>query len=79
MTPLNARGINVRCGCVFVLMMQKLLVALAEFPEFNLSPIAVINILSICCHIRNTLNNMSVKRWVSFVSDGTIKNCPLLR
>ena len=45
-----------------MLMVQKLLVVLAEFTEFKLSSIVVINVLPICCHVTNTLNNMSVKR-----------------
>ena len=48
-------------------MIEKVLVALAELTEFKISFIAVINVLPICCHVRNTLNNMSVKRWMSFV------------
>ena len=36
-------------------MMQMLLVALAELTEFNMNFTAVINVLSIYCHIRNTL------------------------
>ena len=40
-----------------MLMMQMSLVALTELTEFNLNFIAVINVLSIYCHIRNTLKN----------------------
>ena len=36
-------------------MMQMLLVALAELIKCNINFIAVINVLSIYCHIRNTL------------------------
>ena len=38
-----------------MLMMQMILVALAELTKFNINFIAVINVLSIYCHIRNTL------------------------
>ena len=40
-----------------MLMVQMLLVALAEITEFNITFIAVTNILYIYCHIRNTLKH----------------------
>ena len=40
---------------------NKPLLALAEYTEFNINFIVVINVLSISCDFRNTLNNMLVK------------------
>ena len=44
-----------------------ILVVLAKLKEFKISLIAVINVSPICYHVRNTLNGMSLKRWMSFV------------
>ena len=59
-------------------MMQKRLVVLAQLTEFNTSFIAVISVFPICCNVRNTLNNMSVKRRVDefFSKMEEQKNCP---
>ena len=50
-----------------MLMVEKILVALTELTEFNISFMAVINVLPIYSQIRNTLDNTSVKNWTSFV------------
>ena len=61
-----------------MLMMQKHLVVLNELTEFNISFISVMNVFPVCCQVRNTLNNMSVKRWMSFYSDGAIKKLSVI-
>ena len=59
-------------------MMQKPLLVLAELTECKITFVTVINVLRIWCPVRNTLNNMSVKRWMGFVSGGTIKKLSVI-
>ena len=60
MIPFNLTG--TKLVCLNVNDVETFGVVLTEHTKFNISFIAVANALPICCHVRNTLNNISVRR-----------------